>query len=115
VAPGAARLAAPIVFLLVVTVAVLLVRSAMQDDVEPAAATTRGSTTVAARTAPAVTPTRAATTAPSTARQEFYEIRAGDTLDAVASRFDITLETLFELNPGVDPMGLQVGQRIRVK
>jgi len=39
----------------------------------------------------------------------------GDTLGTVADRYDTTVEALVELNPGVDPTGLQVGQRLRVK
>ena len=42
-------------------------------------------------------------------------IRAGDTLGAVADRYETTVEALVELNPGIDPTALQVGQRIRVE
>ena len=46
---------------------------------------------------------------------EFYEIQAGDTLDAVAVRYDTTVEQLLVLNPDIDPVALEIGQRIRVK
>jgi LysM repeat protein len=43
-----------------------------------------------------------------------YTIQAGDTLNEIASRFDVSLEDLLNLNPGVDPNNLWVGQIIRI-
>ena len=45
----------------------------------------------------------------------YHEVRAGDTLGEVADRYDTSVEALVELNPGIDPTALQVGQRVRVK
>jgi LysM repeat protein len=44
--------------------------------------------------------------------RESYRIRRGDTLAEIAWRFDVPLRTLFQLNPGVHPRELQVGERI---
>jgi Tfp pilus assembly protein FimV len=104
------RFAAPAGFLLAVTIAVLLLRPALRGD---AGATSPQPARPAHRPASAPPP-RQTTRAPAEDR-EFYEIQAGDTLGSVASRYDKTVEALVELNPGIDPVGLQVGQRIRVE
>jgi LysM repeat protein len=119
-----ARLAAPAAFLLAATVAILLVRSALNSDDATVPATTGRSTlaeagrqpteSAPATTAPATTP--AVTTAPTAtaAEPEFYVIEAGDTLESVADQYGTTVEELLVLNPDVDPVSLTIGQRIRV-
>ena len=107
-----ARYAAPAAFLAAATVAILLVRSGLEngDTTVPApttaAATTSGSTT---------TPPGATGTTTNSAGAEFYVIQAGDTLAVIADQHDTTVEQLLVLNPEVDPVALTVGQRIRVK
>ena len=112
--PSLARYAAPAAFLAAVTVAILLVRSGLQngDTAVPVTTTTAPTTTVAATTAPATT-TGATTTEPDGA--EYYEIQPGDTLAVVADEHGTTVEELLLLNPDVDPVALTIGQRIRVK
>jgi LysM repeat protein len=103
----ATRLAAPAAFLAGVTVAVLLVRAGLNE----------GETTTAAQTSVATT-TSATTATTQTATQPtpvFVEVESGDTLDQIALDNDTTVERLLLLNPGLDPTGLQVGQRIRVR
>ena len=97
---SAARIAAPLAFLAAVTVAVLLVRSGLDE------ASTRGSTTPVTTTS--------ARPASSQSRR-FYRIRPGDTLAAVAPRFGLTEVELLALNPGIEPTALHIGQRIRVR
>jgi LysM repeat protein len=87
-----ARVAAPVAFLLAVTIAVLVVRSGLQDD------------------APAGRP---ATTVPR-AGAATVVVRAGDTLDAIARTSGTSVEAILRLNPGIDPEALRVGQRVRV-
>jgi LysM repeat protein len=41
-------------------------------------------------------------------------VRSGDTLASIAERFGTTVDRLMELNPGIDPQALRVGQQIRV-
>ena len=41
-----------------------------------------------------------------------YTIIQGDTLAAIAARFSTTVDSLLEANPDVNPLNLQVGQRI---
>ena len=106
-----ARFAAPAAFLAAATVAILLVRSGLENgDVTTPPATT-AVTTTAATTGPGTT----GGTTTNTAGAEFYVIQAGDTLAVIADEHDTTVEQLLVLNPDVDPVALTVGQRIRVK
>jgi peptidoglycan endopeptidase LytF len=41
-----------------------------------------------------------------------YQIQAGDTLFALAGRFNTTVEAIVAANPGIDPENLQIGQTI---
>ena len=105
----------PAAFLLAVTVAVLLVKSGL-DDSEPA--TTAAAPTTTARTTTQLTTTKLVlTTAPATtsvANAQYYVIESGDTLGGIASSYDTTVEQLLSLNPDLDPNALQPGTRIRV-
>jgi len=105
-----ARFAAPAAFLAAATIAILLVRSALENgETTPPPATTAATTT-----APATEPGTTVTTT-SEAGAEFYVIQSGDTLAVIADEHDTTVEQLLVLNPEVDPVALTVGQRIRVK
>ena len=107
-----ARFAAPAAFLAAATVAILLVRSGLENG-DP---TTPAATTTVATTAPGTTqPSTTGPTTTSAAGAEFYEIQPGDTLAVIADEHDTTVEQLLVLNPDVDPVALTVGQRIRVK
>lgn len=89
---AAARIAAPLAFLLLVTIAVLLVRAGLREnDVPPGpvAVTTGGVTRVV--------------------------VRRGDTLVRIARRTGTTVASLRRLNPGIDPVQLRPGERIRVR
>jgi LysM repeat protein len=108
-----ARFAAPAAFLIAVTVAFLLVRSALRDADD-------GSKTVSVATAAATTsltrttPARRTTTKPKPRRQ-FYVIQSGDTFGTVAAQFDTTVAALQALNSQVSSNALVIGQRIRVE
>jgi LysM repeat protein len=101
----ATRLAAPAAFLAGITIAVLLVRAGLSD----------GETTTAAQTSVATAATTAATKTATEPKPVFVEVESGGTLDQIALDNDTTVEQLLQLNPGLDPTGLQVGQRIRVR
>ena len=101
----AKRYGAPAAFLLAVTIAVLLVRSGLQSDPDPA--------TTAVRTQTVSTQT--ATTPVPVKQRRFYRLRAGETLSDVAIKFNTTVAQLLALNPGIQPTNLIIGQRVRVK
>jgi Tfp pilus assembly protein FimV len=104
------RVMAPLAFFTAATILVLLVNSAMNSgssgeaDVAPPAAPS-----------PAAATDTAATTPVPRRQRRFYRIRAGDTLDQIAERFDTTVDDLLRLNPGIDAQALTPGQRIRVR
>ena len=113
------RYAVPAAFLLAATIAVLLVRSGLNDSESSATPTTALTSTAQTTTSQTTTKlvltgtaTGATTTAPADA--QYYVIQSGDTLGGIATQYDTTVEELLTLNPDVDPSALQPGQRLRV-
>ena len=110
--PGVARYAAPVAFLLAVTVAVLLIRAGLKGS-DSTTTTERGPVT---RPSTAVTPppgtTRRATT---TLAGRFYTVASGDTFGSISAKTGVPVAELERLNPSVSSNTLQVGQRLRVK
>lgn len=104
-----ARAAAPVVVLAAATVAVLLLRpgpNKAEPEPEPGLPPPATVTTAAPPPpAPPVAPRRPARS---------VVIESGDTLASVAEEHGTTVDALLELNPGVDPTALAVGQRVRV-
>ena len=123
-APGRAeiaRYAAPAAFLLALTIAVLLVRSALSGG----GGGGEGVTALTGRTATVVhttaATTRATTTSvasseagPTAAETRVYTISSGDTLETVALKSGTSVDDLLRLNPGIDPHALRIGQKVRV-
>jgi LysM repeat protein len=106
------RLLAPLAFFVAATVLVLLVQNALSSDDGTSAPapteTASGPTTSTGETTTAVT-----TTEPR--RRRHYRVKEGDLLETIAAEFDTSVERLLELNPGIDPQALTVGQRIQVR
>lgn len=102
-----ARILAPLAFLAAATLLVVLVQRALDDDDATAGETGTPGTVV-------VTTDAGETGAASEDARRYYRIRVGDTLEAIAERFDTTVDRLLELNPGIDPLALTPRQRIRV-
>jgi LysM repeat protein len=48
-------------------------------------------------------------------RLRFYKVKAGDTLSGISATTGVSLPTLEQLNPGVNPGALQTGQRLRLR
>lgn len=116
------RYGAPAAFLAAATIAVLLIKAglsggsgatttvgALPTGTTTRATQTRSTTTITTSTTTITTPTTSTTGAP-----RYYTIQSGDTLGSVALREHTTVDDLLRLNPGVNPQGLRVGQRIRV-
>jgi LysM repeat protein len=104
----ASRLAAPLAFFLGATILIMLVQSGFEGG---------ETTTEAAQTATLVTgpgPTTTTAGEEPVRRRRFYRVKAGDTLESIAARFDTTVDALLELNPTIDPLALSPRQRIRV-
>lgn len=56
-----------------------------------------------------------ATTATKEPTRSSYKARSGDSFSSIAEKFGITATELQELNPDVDPLALQPGQRLKLK
>lgn len=67
-------------------------------------------------------PPSTATTTSSTTRasskyahRRTYTVRIGDTLGAIAIKAGVTVSSLEDLNPGLDPQSLVAGQKIKLR
>lgn len=98
------RYGLPTAFLLAATVAVLLLRGVIHPQAEAPVVQKRPPP-------PAPAPLLARTRG---VRASAYSVRSGDTLATIADRFGTTVDRLLQLNPGIDPRGLRVGQPLRV-
>ena len=116
------RFGAPAAFLAAATVAVLLIKAGLNHGSGTAADTASRPATAAATTTHATTTTKlvltgtVATTGTDTAPPgaQYYVIQSGDTLGAIAAKYNTTVDELLTLNPQVDPNALHPGDRIRV-
>jgi LysM repeat protein len=107
------RLLAPIAFFVAAIVLILLVQNALSSGGEQAAAPPPASST-----SPGPTTNEGDTVNTDTTglrQKKRYRVREGDLLETIAEEFDTSVERLVELNPGIDPQALTVGQRIRVR
>jgi LysM repeat protein len=120
------RYGAPAAFLAAVTIAVLLIRaglnngSSSQSSAGSVPTTTQATTTHTTATTTTTklvltgTPTTTAATTTTAPGAQYYVIKNGDTLGAIAARYSTTVGELLTLNPGIDPNALHPGDRIRV-
>jgi LysM repeat protein len=49
------------------------------------------------------------------AHRRTYTIKPGDTLGAIAIKTGVSVTTLEDLNPGLDPQGLVAGQKLKLR
>ena len=126
-----ARVLAPLVFFAAATLLVLIVRESFDEDAAGRVATfeqtdASGETVVVTTTltdteaAPATTEATLEETATGAEectppRRNNYTIKEGDTFQSIAEKVCVTSTELRELNPNVDPVALQLGQRLRIK
>ncbi|HKN64181.1 MAG TPA: LysM peptidoglycan-binding domain-containing protein [Gaiellaceae bacterium] len=102
------RWAAPVAFLAAVTIGALVVRAGLQQGGQHRA--TSPTTTVISKTKKKKTHPP-----PHKGHHRTYTIQSGDTLGSIASKIGTTIARLEQLNPGIDPTALHVGQTIRVQ
>ena len=107
--PGFARYGAPAAFLAGVTIAVLLVHSALNHSSSTTTATVATTTQPHGhKTTTSKKPKR------KKAAKRFYTVESGDTYGTIASKVGISVDRLQSLNPGVSSNALRVGQKLRV-
>jgi LysM repeat protein len=100
------RITAPVVFFLAATVLVILVEQGLSDS--SSTTTTNGLPTLSTSS----TTTSGTTTGKK--KKKFYRVQTGDTLESIAAKFQTTVDDLLAMNPGIDPLALSPGQKIRV-
>jgi LysM repeat protein len=98
------RWGAPVAFLAAVTIGALVVRAGLEHGKHPA--TTQTTT---------VTSKQGHGKGHRHRRVRTYTVESGDTLESIATKTRTTVARLRQLNPGIDPTALRVGERIRVQ
>jgi LysM repeat protein len=97
------RWAAPVAFLAAITIGALVVRAGLHSGRHHHAQT------------PTTTVTSTKKHAPSNKTRRTYTVQSGDTLGGIAAKTGTTVARLEQLNPGIDPTALRVGETIRVQ
>jgi len=100
------RIAAPAAFFLAATILVILIERGLNGDAQTP------TTVLPTTSAPDTTTTTGTTT--SKKKKKIYRVKTGDTLESIAAKFNTTVDDLLALNPGIDPLALSPGQKIRV-
>lgn len=59
--------------------------------------------------------TAGTTTTPAKRQPATYTVKSGDTLGAIAETTGVSVETIQELNPELDPQALIAGQKIQLR
>ena len=100
------RWAAPVAFLAAITIGAIVVRAGFEHG------------TRHAKPPPATVTSKTKKTHHHRRRQpqvRTYTVQSGDTFASIATKTGTTVTRLEQLNPGVDPTALHVGQKIRVQ
>jgi LysM repeat protein len=101
-----ARYIAPLAIAAAATATYVIVHNALKH--KPAAPP--------ALVAPRTTGTqKQATTTTSRAKAKFYVVRSNDTLSKIAARTGVSLATIEQLNPSINPTALHPSQRLRLR
>lgn len=100
-----ARMLAPVAIIVFAIAAFAVVAGSGGDSTAPTSAEKSSETSgKSANTAKTTEPTRST-----------YRARSGDSFSSIAEKFGITAAQLQELNPDVDPLALQPGQKLKLK
>jgi LysM repeat protein len=111
-----ARLAAPLAFFFAATVLVILVQRALESDAGEAGTTATTTERTDTETTPTTTPDGTTTSdVPRSCRRNRYRVQSGDTLESIAAKCDVPLDELLLLNPDIDPLTLNPGDRVRIR
>ena len=100
-----ARWAAPIAFLAAITIGALVVRAGLEQGkrhTQPPATTT-------------IAKSKKHHAHRHQTQKKTYTVESGDTLASIAVKTKTSVATLEQLNPGIDPTALRVGEKIRVQ
>jgi LysM repeat protein len=98
------RFAAPAAFLAAITIGAVVVRAGLHHGKHNAKTAT---TTVTSK--------KKTHKHAHGGHRRTYTVQSGDTLESIATKTGTTVARLEQLNPGVDPTALHVGEKIRVQ
>ena len=101
------RFAAPAAFLAAITIGAVVVRAGFEHGKHHAKTPTTTLTTT--------TKAHKHKHAHRRHHVQTYTVQSGDTLESIATKIQTTVARLRQLNPGVSPTALRVGEKIRVK
>ena len=107
-----ARFAAPLAFFFAATVLVILVQRALDSD--SGEARSDGDTTQVDTGSTTTNPDGTANL-PRDCRRARYRVQSGDTLESISAKCDVSLSALLQLNPDIDPLALNPGDRVRIR
>ena len=110
-----ARLAAPLAFFFAATVLVVLVQRGLGSDEGEAGSGTAPTVDTTTDAGPSATELDETTTTANECLANRTKVRAGETLEAIAARCEVPLDQILELNPGIDPLALSPGQKVRIR
>jgi hypothetical protein len=109
-----ARFAAPLAFFFAATVLVILVQRALESDAGEAQ--TNGTPTQEVDTEPTTTtPGNEVDLPPQGCRRQRYRVESGDTLESIAATCEVALDEIILLNPDIDALTLNPGDRVRIR
>lgn len=106
------RYAAPLVFLLAVTVAVVLIRSGINSG---KSGTSAAAPHVSTRSRPTTTTKKKAKSKKAPATQRYWTVQAGDTFNVISSKTGVPVATIARLNPNASSTSLFIGEKIRIR
>jgi LysM repeat protein len=109
---GLARLLAPLALALVALALVAIVLGSGSGDGESSKAGAGSTETESQRTE--TSQAQRTTTQPKPAGST-YTVKVNDTLGGIAEETGVSVETLLELNPDLDPQALVSGQKIKLR
>jgi LysM repeat protein len=107
------RYVAPAAFLLAATIAVLLIRSGLQNGTSKPA-TPSVVPAPPHRTVASPTTTRGGTTT-NASGPRFWTVQAGDTFSVISTKSGVPVATIQRLNPNVKSTSLFIGQKLRLR
>jgi LysM repeat protein len=110
-----ARLAAPLAFFFAATVLVVLVQRGLESNEGEAGENGGTATEVDTTTTAPTTPDGTTTNAAGPCLRNRARVREGDTLESIAARCGVDVDQIIALNPGIDPLALTPGQRVRIR
>ena len=105
-ARNSARLLAPIALAVFAVVFFAVVLSSGSEDRKPSRAAASGAKRASKSTPARRTRRRTRAT---------YTVKIGDNLPSIAEKTGLSVEKIQELNPELDPYGLQSGQKIKLR